>query len=66
MFEKIQYKMQGKPELGRILRDEKYDRQTVEEKEVALWAFVKDERSKERAKIKSIKLEVKPQVKFNS
>lgn len=67
MMDNIRYKMAGKPELGRILKDQKYDQQKTAEKEVALWAFVKEERKKEQEKLKEWKqANEKPKFNFNS
>ena len=67
MFKKLKYKQDARPELGRILRDKRYDKVDAEEKEVALWAFVKTERLKELARMEEErKAKVKPVVTFNS
>jgi len=67
LMENIRYKIAGKPELGRILKDDKYDKLKAESKEVALWAFVKEERKKKEEELAAWKKEhEKPKFNFNS
>jgi hypothetical protein len=48
----IKHKIEGRPELGRILNDKVYDERQVQKHEVALWAHVKVEKQiKEQARL---------------